>query len=81
MKGLTIIGIIGFFIAISIFIFQSYVGGIVENLMIGTTGEIIKSSAMDETSKQGINGALMLLGVAGTLAFVGGLIAIFKKFF
>ena len=81
MKALTITGAITFIIAISIFLFQSHIEGIVEDSMIDATDDVVKESPIDETSKQGINSALWLVGFAGTITFIGGLIAIFKRFF
>lgn len=81
MKALTITGAIAFIIAITIFLFQSHIEGIVEDSMMDATGDVVKESPIDETSKQGINSALWLFGFAGTIAFIGGLLAIFKKFF
>ena len=81
MKILTITGAIAFVIAITLFLFNSHIEGIVEDSMMSATGEVIKDSPIDETSKQGISSALWLIGIAGIIAFIGGLIAIFKKFF
>ena len=36
---------------------------------------------IDEIAKQGINSSLVLVGLVGTIVFIGSLIAIFKKFF
>lgn len=81
MKILTIAGIIGFFVAISIFLFQGYIEGIIEDSMMNATGEVIKDSNLDEISKQSINIALVLFVFAGTITSIGGLIAKFKNFF
>lgn len=78
---LLMTGAIAFILAITILVFHSYIEGIVEYSIIDVTGEVIKESPIDETSKQSINRALWLFGFAGTITFIGGLIVIFKKFF
>lgn len=81
MKGLTIVGFIGFLIVISVFLIHSYAEGIVQDSMISATGEVINNSPVDDTAKEGISHLLALFGFVGAVAFITGLLAIFKKFF
>ncbi len=81
ISKITIIGILGFVMALFIFLFQSYIGGIAEDAMLDATGQVVKNSPIDQQAKTSILSTLTIYKIVGFFAFIGGIIFLVKKFF
>ncbi len=81
MGKITIVVIIAFVFAFGIFLFNSYIGGVVEDTMLGVTAKVVQESPIDNSAKQAIKTTLSAVEILGVVGLIAGGYFLFNKYF
>ena len=81
MSKVTIFTIVAFFIALFSFLVYDYIEGTIQDAMVDVTGQVVKDTNIDDSSKGSLLGTLSTIKMVGIFGTIGGVILLIKKFF
>jgi len=81
MSKVTIFTIVAFFIALFSFLVYDYIEGTIQDTMVDVTGQVVKDTNIDDSSKGSLLGTLSTIKMIGIFGTIGGVILLIKKFF
>ena len=81
MSKVTIFTIVAFFIALFSFLVYDYIEGTIQDTMVDVTGQVVKDTNIDDSSKGSLLGTLSTIKMVGIFGTIGGVILLIKKFF
>ena len=81
MSKVTIFTIVAFFIALFSFLVYDYIEGTIQDTMVDVTGQVVKDTNIDDSSKGSLLGTLSTIKMVGIFGMIGGVILLIKKYF
>ena len=81
MSKVTIFTIVAFFIALFSFLVYDYIEGTIQDAMVDVTGQVVKDTNIDDSSKGSLLGTLSTIKMVGIFGTIGGVILLIKKYF
>jgi len=81
MSKVTIFTIVAFFIALFSFLVYDYIEGTIQDTMVDVTGQVVKDTNIDDSSKGSLLGTLSTIKMIGIFGTIGGVILLIKKYF
>ena len=81
MSKVTIFTIVAFFIALFSFLVYDYIEGTIQDTMVDVTGQVVKDTNIDDSSKGSLLGTLSTIKMVGIFGTIGGVILLIKKYF
>lgn len=81
MSKVTIFTIVAFVVALFGFLIYDYIEGTVQDTMLDVTGEVVKDTNLDNSSKSSLLDTFATIKLLGIIGTIGVLIVLVKKYF